>query len=151
MSKYMCLDTSVVIKFLIEEQGSDKATLLIDRIIREDALVVLPAFAWAEVGSVLRKKYRRDELSLEEADGLWMEFRQFPGVEYVNDEEIGERAWKLSCELDLPTLYDAAFLAVAEVVAEKTGEECEYWTADEKLVSAIAGKKKYVKYLEEFH
>lgn len=27
-------------------------------------------------------------------------------------------------------------------VVEKTGEECEYWTADEKLANAIAGKKK---------
>ncbi|WP_243113653.1 hypothetical protein [Desulfofundulus salinus] len=49
-----------------------------------------------------------------------------------------DRAWKISRYFDLPTLYDAAFMAVAEVVAERTREECEYWTADEKLVSAVA-------------
>lgn len=147
MSSYICLDTSVLVKFLTGEEGSDKATVLIQRVIQDRQLVVLPAFAWAEVGSVLRKKRRRGELAVQEADDLWLEFRQFPGVEYLGDEAIMDRTWKISRHFDLPTLYDAAFMAVAEVVAERVGEECEYWTTDQKLVNALGGKREYVKYL----
>ncbi|MQL51568.1 PIN domain-containing protein [Desulfofundulus thermobenzoicus] len=147
MSNYICLDTSVLVKFLTGEEGSDKATALLQRVIRDRQLIVLPAFAWAEVGSVLRKKRRRGELAVQEADDLWLEFRQFPGVEYLGDDVIMDRAWKISRYFDLPTMYDAAFMAVAEVVAERTGEECEYWTADEKLVNILGGKRKYVKLL----
>ncbi|MGB9803438.1 type II toxin-antitoxin system VapC family toxin, partial [Desulfofundulus sp.] len=116
MSNYLCLDTSVLIKVLIQEEDSDKATVLLQRIIDQGQLIVLPAFAWAEIGTVLRKKRRREELAVQEADDLWLEFRRFPGIEYLNDDSIMDLAWKISRHFDMPTLYDAAFLAVAEVV-----------------------------------
>jgi predicted nucleic acid-binding protein len=43
-------------------------------------------------------------------------------------------------------MYDAAFLAVAEVITDKTGEICEFWTVDERLVNSLKGKKIYVNY-----
>jgi len=66
---------------------------------------------------------------------LWLEFRNFPGIEYLNDEAVTDLAWRISQELHMPTLYDAAFLGVAEVIQRKTGGICEFWTADEKLVN----------------
>ncbi|GAW92582.1 type II toxin-antitoxin system VapC family toxin [Calderihabitans maritimus] len=149
MSNYICLDTSVLIKVLVEEEDSDKATVLLQRIIDHRQLIVLPAFAWAEVGTVLRKKRRGEELAVQEADDLWLEFRQFPGIEYLNDDSIMDLAWKISRHFDMPTLYDAAFLAVAEVVGERTREICEFWTADEKLFNLLNGRKKYVRLLKE--
>lgn len=146
-SCYICLDTSILIKVLIEEEDSDKATALLQDIIENQQLIVLPAFAWVEIGSVLRKKRKRGKLAVQEADDLWLEFRQFPGIEYLNDDSVMDRAWKISRYFDMPTLYDSAFLAVAEVVAERTGEVCEYWTADERLVNLLDGKKKYVRFL----
>ncbi|OPY63670.1 MAG: tRNA(fMet)-specific endonuclease VapC [Pelotomaculum sp. PtaU1.Bin065] len=145
MSSYICLDTSVFVKVLVEEENSDKATTLIEKIIQSGQLIVMPPFAWAEVGTVLRKKRRRNELAAQEADDLWLEFRQFPGIEYLADDDvIMDRAWKISRYFDMPTLYDATYLAVAEIVEERTKEVCEFWTADERLFNALNGKKKYV-------
>lgn len=144
----VCLDTSVLIKVLVPEEDCDKATALLQEIIETEKLIVLPAIAWTEVGSVLRKKCRKGELTPEEADALWLEFRQFPGIEYLDDDAVMDRAWKISRHFDMPTLYDAAFLSVAEVVAEKTGEACNYWTADEKLIKSLGGQKDYVKSLK---
>lgn len=146
---YICLDTSVLVKVLVEEEDSEKATALMQKAIQKGQLIVLPPFAWAEVGSVLRKKHRRNELAVQEADDLWLEFRRFPGIEYLSDDAVMDRAWKIGRYFDLPTLYDAAFLAVAEVVEERTGEICEFWTADERLVHALGGKKKYVRLLSQ--
>lgn len=87
-------------------------------------------------------------MAVQEADDLWFEFRLFPGIEYLSDDELMDRAWKISRYFDLPTLYDAAYLAVAEVIEERTGEACEFWTADERLINSLGGKRKYVMLLQ---
>jgi predicted nucleic acid-binding protein len=147
MSSCICLDTSVLIKVIVEEPGSGPATALFRMVVSKRRIVVLPAFAWAELGTVLRKKCRTGEVTTGEADDLWSIFRELPGIVYLEHRAVQERAWLISRRFDLPTLYDAAFLAVAEVVAEKTGEVCEYWTADEKLVNLLGGRRAYVRWL----
>lgn len=148
MSNYICLDASIIVKILVQEEHSEKATALMQKVIQNRQLIVLPPFAWAEVGTVLRKKRRRNELAVQEADDLWFEFRLFPGIEYLSDDELMDRAWKISRYFDLPTLYDATYLAVAEVIEERTGEACEFWTADERLINSLGGKRKYVMLLQ---
>ncbi|HUW64790.1 MAG TPA: hypothetical protein VMW83_08840 [Spirochaetia bacterium] len=64
-------------------------------------------------------------MTKDEGEGFWLRFCQLRGLEYLGGNAIMERAWQVSCSHDLPTLYDAAFLAVAEMVAEATGEECK--------------------------
>lgn len=150
MSRYICLDTSVLVKTLVEEEGTDKALALMEKVALNGQLIVLPAFAWAEVGSVLRKMRRKNLLTMQEADDLWLEFRHFQGIEYLSDDMIMERAWKISRYFDMPTLYDASFLAVAEVVAERSGEMCEYWTWDERLINQLNGRREYVRWLKDF-
>jgi len=150
MSRYICLDTSVLVKTLLEEEDTEKALALMEKVAILGQLIVLPAFAWAEVGSVLRKMRRRNELTVQEADDLWLEFKNFQGIEYLSDDVIMERVWKISRYFDMPTLYDASFLAVAEVVAERTGEMCEYWTWDEKLINQLNGRREYVRWLKDF-
>ncbi len=145
MSNYICLDASVFVKILVEEEDCEKATALMQKIIQSGQLIVLPQFAWAEVGSVIRKKRRRNELAVQEADDLWLEFRQFPGIEYMSDDTVMDRAWKISRYFDMTTLYDATYLAVAEIVEERTGEICEFWTGDERLVNSLDGRRNYVR------
>lgn len=150
MSNYICLDASIFVKVLVEEEDSNKATALMRKIIHSEQVIVLPSFAWAEVGAVLRKKRRRNELAIQEADDLWLEYRQFPGIEYLPDDDtIMDRAWKISRYFDMPTLYDATYMAVAEIVEERTREICEFWTADERLFNTLGGKKRYVMLLQE--
>lgn len=148
MSRFICLDTSILVKVLVEEDGSEKAVSLMQKAIDEGQVIVLPPFAWAEVGSVLRKKVRRNELTAQVADELWQEFRHFQGIEYLADDMIINRAWKISQYFNMATLYDASFMAVAEVVAEKTGETCELWTSDERLVNVVESHRKYVRFLK---
>ncbi|KUK52764.1 MAG: PilT domain-containing protein [Desulfotomaculum sp. 46_296] len=150
MSKYICLDTSVLIKTLIEEKDTETALTLLESVLLNQQIIALPQFAWAEAGSVLRKICGRNSLTTQEADELWFEFRQYPGVIYLSDEIIADKAWKISCNLNMPTLYDSSFLAVAEVITEITSEICEYWTADQKLYDSVEGKKSYIRYLKSF-
>ena len=147
MSKYICLDSSVLIKVFVEEEDSNKALHLINNIIEQKQLIVLPAFACLEIGTVLLKKQRKG-LSLHDAGDIWLKLRSFPGIEYLEDETLLDLAWTISRSLEMPTLYDAAFLAAAELIALTTGEICEFWTADERLCNLLNGRKEYIRLLK---
>ncbi|SFH27782.1 Predicted nucleic acid-binding protein, contains PIN domain [Desulfotomaculum arcticum] len=149
MSEYICIDTSVFIKLFFEEEDSFKAKVLMQKVIEDNQIIVLPSFAWAEMGSIFRKKIRTKQVNLQDASEMWNSFTSFPGIEYVNEVSIMDRAWKISCYYDLPTLYDAAFLAVVEEIRDRTGQSCEFWTADERLINSLQGKKEYVSFLNE--
>lgn len=64
-----------------------------------------------------------------------------PSLNYLSDDLVLDRAWKSSRYFELPTLYDAAFMAVSEVVMREADELCEFWTADEKLINTMGGRR----------
>ncbi|OAT83681.1 type II toxin-antitoxin system VapC family toxin [Desulfotomaculum copahuensis] len=144
---FVCLDISILVKLLTWEDGSEAAADLMERIVESGQNVVLPAFAWAEVGSVLRKKTRKKEITPEEAGEAWRMFRRLRIISYLDNEKVSGTAWEIAATENLPTLYDAAYLAVAEVVAKDSGA-CDFWTADERLVNSLGDRKKYVRLLE---
>jgi len=139
MSEGACLDSSVLIKVLTPELGSAAAAALAGAA----ADLFAPAFAWAEVGSALRKKVRTRALDAEQADRAWAAFLDL-GVIFVDVEHVRTRAWRLAAEFVLPTLYDAAFLAVAELAP---GGPHPLWTADERLLGAVGGRHPLVRAL----
>lgn len=147
MSDYICLDSSVLIKVLVSEEGSDAAEKLLEAAVDCGFEVVLPSFAWAEVGSVLKQKVKNEEIPSAGAEEAWEIFQNLRLITYLENAEIRELAWKIAAEHDLPTLYDAAYLAVAEIASKGSRDKCEFWTADKKLFNAVKGSRSYVKLL----
>ncbi|MGE5484733.1 MAG: type II toxin-antitoxin system VapC family toxin [Ignavibacteriales bacterium] len=131
-----CLDTSILVKALVPEEGSTEAAALLRRIISGGYRLVAPSFAWAEVGAVLRKKVKAGLLSASEADVVWGRFLSL-SIEYMNDEILLRAAWKIAASVSLPTLYDAAFLAAVEVCTQHSTGAIEFWTADGELVKGL--------------
>ena len=142
MNRALCLDTSVLIPYLVPEQLQIEAEALVLEAVEMQVRIVAPAFAWAEIGSVLRKKLRTGLLTAEEAKGCFDDFCQLP-IEYLDTLEIRARAWEIAQEYQLPTLYDASFLACAESV----GANCQFWTADKTLLNQLRQRLSYVREL----
>lgn len=135
----ICLDTGVVIKTFIEEDQPDlhvAARRLMFRVLNGGVLVA-PAFAWAEVGSVLRKKIRQGMLRPDQAQALWDQFNELP-IEYFDTQAIRARAWELADRYTLPTLYAAAFLACTEAAPVSHVTSREFWTTDQALLRALS-------------
>jgi predicted nucleic acid-binding protein len=138
----VCLDTGVWIKYLVVEeppQLTEAAVRLVDRALAGERLVA-PGFAWAEVGSVLRKKVRFGVLAAQDAAGLWTRFLSLP-IDYVEAPDLRGRAWEIAERYALPTLYDAAFLACTELASAPTVDAREFWTADEALVQSFGASR----------
>lgn len=52
MRRFICLDTSILLKPFFEED-SFKAKVLMFKIIEDNQIIVLPSFAWAEMSQGL--------------------------------------------------------------------------------------------------
>ncbi len=139
MADGVCLDSSVLVKILTPEAGSEAAATLA----ADAAGIFAPAFAWAEVGSALRRKVRTGAIDAERAVRCWTALLDLQ-VTFVDGDAVRRRAWELAAALDLPTLYDAAFLAVAELAP---GGPYPMWTADERLVAAVGTRHPLVRRL----
>jgi predicted nucleic acid-binding protein len=138
----VCFDTDVVIKFLISEEPvelREAATTVVRRALNSGRLVA-PAFAWAEVGTVLRKKVRQRQTTAELADLLWRTYSELP-IDFVDSPALRLRAWQISKQCELPTLYDASFLACIETATAADSASREFWTADERLVRSLGGNR----------
>lgn len=142
MPRVLCLDSSVLIPYLTPEDHSDKAEVLVLDAISASLRMVAPCFAWAEVGSVLRKKVRRGLLTLDESLACFEDFQQLP-LEFIDHADLRAKAWAIASQHDLSTLYDAAFLACAEYCG------AEFWTADQVLIRSLSPCPDYVRSLSD--
>ena len=125
------VDSSVAIKWVVEEPGSKEALALFrHRLFAPDLLI-------AECANALWKKARRNELTTEEAS-LCARLLQSADVELSPMRPLLESATRLAVALDHPA-YDCVYLVLAESLS------CDLVTADARLVvKARAGGKSKV-------
>ncbi len=126
----MVIDASILLKLLLPEKRSDDIRRLWGRWVEQDAEIVAPFLLAYEVVSVLRNKVFRGELSPEAGEAAFVAFRS-QEVSLLHPDGIEEKAWELAKRWNLPTSYDAAYLALAEVM------DYEFWTADNRLAAAL--------------
>lgn len=141
MIEALCIDTSVMMKYLCPDEQTPQAIALITEALTQQTRLVAPCFAWAEVGSVLRKKVRAKLLTSAEADQLYAAYLNLP-IDYIDTQILQHNAWQLATQYGMPTLYDAVFLACAE------SESANFWTADDALLNLFSSQPAYVYRLE---
>lgn len=133
MVKAICLDASVLVKLATSEPGADAASQLVKDALRNGIEMVAPSFFMAEVLSVLRGQIQRGRLVAGAADDALDELFSLP-VEEVSDVEMYRRAWEIAGALGMPVVYDAVYLAVAEL------RRATFWTADEALYRKVSDR-----------
>lgn len=134
----VCVDAGLVVKLVTQEPDSDRVDALFARWQSQKTRLIAPAFAIVEIDSVLRQKVHRGQLSEEAADRSFAAACQVP-LRTPVVKRHRERAWEITKEFQLPQVYDAAYLALAE----RAG--CEFWTADQKLYERVKGKLGFVR------
>lgn len=134
----LCLDTTVFIKALTAEEPEDEEHAAKQLVLRGvlAGRMVAPAWAWAEVGSVLRKKIRAGLVEVAEGRRLWTAFLKLP-IDFLDTWALRMRAWELAEQYTLPTLYDATFLACTELAPGPASARREFWTADAVLLRQL--------------
>lgn len=116
--------------WLAPEEGRDRAVALLDECLRRDVTIVAPDCLFAEVGSVLRRKVYRGVMDEEDgrvAIGLLDRF----AIDVVPVLRLCPEAWRIATEHNLPTMYDAYYMALARL------RGCDFWTADQRFLNSV--------------
>lgn len=144
----ICVDASVAAKWVFEEEYSRQAIALLDDCSKSRERIVAPPLLPVEVSNVIRQRMLRDGLALADAEGALDRFMAFPisvgpGTPHEQNA-IHFRALQLAVECDLPAVYDAQYLALAETLG------CALWTDDRRLLRLVGGKLDYVKWIADY-
>lgn len=140
----VCVDASVAIKVVVAEPDSEKADALFEAWANEERRLIAPAFFEVEVDSILRQKTSvRKELTAEQAEAAWTKLQRLP-IQPLSLPGQRQRAWELAAILHLTTVYDATYLAIAEL------RGCEFWTADERLFNRVKDTLFFVRWLRHY-
>jgi predicted nucleic acid-binding protein len=132
------IDASVMLKLLLPQEESEAVHAFWRGWVERDAEIAAPFLLAYEVVSVLRNKVFRRELAPEAGDAAIAAFVS-QEVSLLHPHGIEETTWALARRWNLPTAYDAAYLALAEV----TG--CELWTADRRFAVSLRRKARSVR------
>lgn len=127
------IDASVALKWVLPEPDAAAALALRDRLRETGAPAHVPDLFWAETANVLWRLTRRpgNGLEPEEAHGLLETLRAAP-LATTTVGPLAGRALEIACATG-GTAYDATYVAVAELRGARV------WTADARLVRAVAG------------
>ena len=126
------MDASVVVKWFIEEPGSDRAADLLDQARAGHLAMHAPDLCLSEVANTIWKLVsRRQVLGPTEGHAVVHALGRLPLVHAPTGRIIG-RAHAVAVETSL-TVYDALYIALAEL------RKCEMVTADRKLVQGLTG------------
>jgi len=126
----VCVDASIIISLVTSEAQSQKVLDLWAKWMQEDVKVVAPSLLNYEVTSALRRKVFRGIMSHEDARRSLETFSSLD-IEFFDHSELALCAYDIAFRYNLPTAYDAFYLASAEILG------CEFWTSDERLYNII--------------
>lgn len=145
MKNIVVVDTSIAIKWVIDESDSKTAEKLLEEWNDREALILAPALLAYEITNALYQRIRRSEISLERCNEALRGFA-LVGIEFdfSQDFSLSTRATELARLYNLPATYDAHYLALAE------REQCELWTADMRMWNSIRGKLAWVRWLGDY-
>jgi predicted nucleic acid-binding protein len=105
--------------------------------------LVAPALLAFEVTSVLRRLVYLGDISAEQGDSAFDQFRRLQ-IWYTHRQAIFPVAWQLAKELNRPRAYDTAYVAVAQM------HNCDFWTADRRFYNAVADEIDTVRWIGDY-
>jgi len=144
LAQEVCVDASLAVKVVVTEPDSDKADALFGEWANEGKQLIAPAFFEVETDSILRQKVAlRKELTPEQAEAAFAKLQTLP-IQQMAVLGQRQRAWEMAVVYSFATVYDATYLALAEL------RGCEFWTADERLFHRVKDTLPFVKWLRNY-
>jgi predicted nucleic acid-binding protein len=140
----ICVDASLAVKWLFpEEEDSDKALALLTAQLAAGEPIVEPPLLRSEVTNAIRQRMRREGVQMARALQLLEQFLAVP-LTFEAPERLSRDALMLADAHQLPAVYDAHYVALAQLVG------CDLWTADQRLVRGLGRELPFVKWLGDF-
>jgi len=124
------IDASTAIKWYIPEPLSKQATYFLDLAVEGQAALMAPDLVLPEIGNVLWKKVKRNELSEDEALAIVYAIAKEPPMRIVPSSTLLPGAMEIAVAYSR-TVYDCLYVALA------ASESAVLITADERLANSM--------------
>jgi len=140
--KKIVVDASIAIKWVIREHDSSRAADLLTHWIKHEVIMMAPLLLASEATNILYRNANSGKIPLDEAK-KGLEAVIFPSITFelghIRESSFFVRVMEFAGQFKLPATYDAHYLALAE------REQCEFWTADERLYNAVREQLAWVR------
>ena len=138
------VDANIVIKVVVLEEDSPAAKRLLREWSAQGTLLLAPALFLYEITNILMKKTRQDKMNITEAiETASIILHSGIEISWPVDPDTTLHALELAHAHNLPAAYDAHYLALAE------REQCEFWTADERLYNSVKEQLPWVRLMSD--
>ncbi len=145
MRNAVVVDTSIAIKWVLNEADSAVALALLAEWRNKKTAMLAPALLAYEASNTLYQNVRRGKITFDTAkQGLTKVILVGLQLDFSQDPALGIRAIELANNFSLPATYDSYYLALAE------REHCNFWTADTRLWTAVQGKLSWVRWMGDY-
>lgn len=135
-------DASTSTMLLFPEPLSPRAIALFRDAQRLGHRMVAPHILPVEVTNAIRRNMRRARLPLAVAQATLDDFLLLP-IDLEGDDDPHRQALRLTAAHSLRA-HDAHYVALAERLA------CDFWTADERLLRAVAGRLPFARHIRDY-
>jgi predicted nucleic acid-binding protein len=139
----ICVDSSVAAKWSFIEEYSAQARALLRVALEQREPIIAPPLLPSEVANVIRQRMRQGRLNLDGARTLLAQFLAVP-LSLQAPEPLYDRALVLADAYNLPAVYDAHYVALAEL------HGATLWTADQRLLRALGGRLPFVRWIADY-
>lgn len=125
----LVVDSSVAVKWFVVEPYSAEAQKILDEYQNGTISFLAPDLINAEFGNIIWKKHQFQGLAVADAQSIVDSFRALQFT-FTTAAVLLDAAYRISVTHHR-TVYDSLYLALSE------REQCQFVTADEKLVNAV--------------
>lgn len=127
--KNTVVDSGIAVKWVIQEEDSDVAQLILDEYKNENLSFLAPDLIYAEFGNIIWKKVIFKNLDTTDAAFAIQEFKKI-SFTLTPIILLFDAAFNLAVQYKR-TFYDSLYLALS------VRENCEFVTADEKFYNSV--------------
>ena len=126
---YKVLDTSIVLKWFIHEDNSDKALVYLENYSRGEFAIIIPTLLFYELGNALLYNKALPKDIQEIMVRLQALYLETVNIGYDGSQKVFQNAKEYNI-----SFYDASYITLMQQ------KDCEFITADKKLYEKV-GKK----------
>ncbi len=134
------LDSEIFIVSVYPETFTPQAKALLQQLKEAQIVLHAPTLLRYEMIAVSRKAVYQSRVTAEEGKIARDQLLSYP-ITLHFDEALLKRAYELAETYNRPTAYDSQYLALAERLS------CDFWTTDERLFNAVAGRFSPIRWL----
>ncbi len=135
----ICVDASLVVKWLVHEHDSDAALALLHQLHKEDTIFLAPSLLDYEVANVLRQKILRKVFNRENLFGA-VDLYERLEIQLLHVTNLVSQTIELAEMLKQPAIYDMSYLLLAKQ------QKVDLVTADRRFYEAARPLFGFVRY-----